>query len=353
MNILEITSSCSDPALGTVLYVVKNALNIIQLLGPIVSICAMIYHLIMLLKNPEDKKAISKIRNSIIALVVLFMVPVMVNAIMGVLDDSTVLSDCWNNVTVTPGGSGGYIDPNSGDKRHSVYEDPSDYENGKPSTSSNGNNATNTNSNGNNNTNNSNNKNGNSSNNSGTGNKTSSGNSSSSKTIFIGDSRTVQMYAYLNNNWSGANYSSGGVHEVGSDVYVAEGSMGLNWLKSTGIPAAEKYFNNGTAIVILMGVNDLYNADNYVKYINENSSTWKSKGSSLYFVSVNPCTGNYNYLNSKINTFNSTVKNGLSKDVGWIDTSSQLNGNNITSNDGLHYGKSTYQIIYNYIKNSV
>lgn len=353
MNFLAITSSCSDPALGTVLYVVKNALSIIQLLGPIVSICAMVYHLIMLMKNPEDKKAVAKIRNSVIALVILFMVPVIVNAIMGLLDDSTVFSDCWNNVTVTPGSGGTYIDPNSGEKRHSVYDDPSDYENGTPSESSNGNTATNTSNNGNNSNNGSSNNNNNNSSNSGTGNRTGSGNSSSSKTVFIGDSRTVQMYAYLNNNWSGANYSSGGVHEVGSDVYVAEGSMGLNWLKSTGIPAAEKYFTKGTAIVILMGVNDLYNADNYVKYINENLSTWKGNGSSLYFVSVNPCTGNYSYLNSKISTFNSTVKRGLSNEVGWIDTHSQLNSSNITSGDGLHYGKSTYQIIYNYIKNNV
>ena len=161
------------------------------------------------------------------------------------------------------------------------------------------------------------------------------------------------MYAYLNGSWSGANYSSGGVHVVGSDIYVAEGAMGLNWMKSTGIPAAQQYFGSGSAIVILMGVNDLSNASNYISYVNSNAATWKRNGSSLYFVSVNPCDGNYSHLNSKIQSFNAQVKNGLSGTVGWIDTYSQLYSVGFNTTDGLHYDKSTYQTIYNYIKSKV
>lgn len=342
MNFLALTSSCSDPALGVILGIVKNVLNVIQILGPIVSIAALIYHVIMLLKNPDDKKAFNKIKNSAIALVLLFMVPVIINAVMGLLDDSTTFSDCWNNAEFRHGSE--WIDPNSGKGKTNIYDysDSDSYENGTPQVSPTAS-SSNTNSNVNNNSNSQ----------SGTGNRTGSGNLSSNRVVFLGDSRTVQMYAYLNNDWTGANYSSGGVHEVGDDIYVAEGSMGLNWLKNTGIPAAEKYFNSGTAIVILMGVNDLFNANNYIKYVNENVSNWKKNGSSLYFVSVNPCTGDYSYLNTQIIDFNATVKNGLSNDVGWIDTYSQLNSNNLTSTDGLHYGKNTYQIIYNYIKSNV
>lgn len=342
MNFLAITTSCSDPALGSFLAIVKNIMGLIQIFGPILSIVALVYHLIMLIKNPEDKKALPKIKNSLLALVILFMIPFIVNAVMGLLDDSTTFSDCWNN-TETIIGNGGveYIDPNSGvDRKKPINSEK--YENGTPSSTNNSN------------SNNSSNSNSNSSNNTTSNNSNSnSNNSKASKVVFIGDSRTVQMYAYLNNNWNGANYSSGGVHEVGNDVYVAEGSMGLNWMKSTGIPAAQKYFTSGSAIVILMGVNDLSNADNYVNYVNQNVGAWEQNGSSVYFASVTPCTGNYSHLNSKINDFNSKVKSGLSNNVGWIDTSSQLNANNIVSSDGLHYGKSTYQIIYNYIKTSV
>ncbi len=348
MNLLAIVSSCSDPALGSVLAVIKNILNLLQIIGPITCMIMAAFYLIMLVKNPEDKKGLPKLRNSLIALVVLFLIPTLVNATMGLLDDSTTLSECWNNAVISPGG-GTYIDPNSGGNRGTIYENPSNYEGGESNPNNNGtNNSSNTNNNSN-----SSNNNGTSTSNNGTGTNQSSSSTSSNKVVFIGDSRTVQMYAYLNNNWSGANYSSGGVHDVGGDVYVAEGSMGLSWLKSTGIPAAQKYFTNGSAVVILMGVNDLYNADNYISYINQNASSWKSNGSSIYFVSVNPCTGNYAHLNSDIDKFNTKVKSGLSSDVKWIDTSSQLNKNNISSSDGLHYGKSTYQIIYNYIKSNV
>ena len=124
-------------------------------------------------------------------------------------------------------------------------------------------------------------------------------------------------------------------------------------MKNTGMPVAKKYFGSGTAIVILMGVNDLSNANNYINYVNSNAASWKSNGSSLYFVSVNPCNGSYSNMNSKIQQFNGTVKNGLNGNVGWIDTNSQLYSVGFKTTDGLHYDKSTYQTIYNYIKSKV
>ena len=343
MYFLAIVSACNDPALASVLSIIKNIMSLIQILGPIVSLIALTIHLTRLVKNPDDKKGLSKIKNSINALVVLFFVPVIVNAVFGMLDDTTTFSSCWNNASSSVNSGGTYI-PIDDDNRTSIYTDPSEYQNGskKPSgNSSSGNsNSSNSSSSG-------------TSSGTGTGDRAGSGNTSSSRVVFIGDSRTVQMYAYLNNNWNGANYSSGGVHVVGNDIYVSEGAMGLNWMKNTGIPAAKQYFTSGTAIVILMGVNDLGNAKNYIDYVNSNVSKWKANGSSLYFVSVNPCDGKYSHLNSKIQNFNAQVKNGLSSEVGWIDTHSQLNSVGFSTTDGLHYNKGTYQTIYNYIKSRV
>jgi hypothetical protein len=248
------------------------------------------------------------------------------------------LSECWNSANMSFGNTS-YQDVGNDKPKNSVLTDPDDYQKGKPKPKSDY-------------TNNSNSNNGNSSN-TGTGNRSGTGNTSASHVIFIGDSRTVQMYAYSTGDWGGANFSSGGVHEVGNDLYVAEGSMGLSWLQSTGIPTASKYFNSGSAIVILMGVNDLSNANNYINYINGNASSWKSKGSSLYFVSVNPCEGSYAHMNSGIQNFNNTVKNGLSNTVGWIDTYSVLVSGGFSTTDGLHYDGNTYKTIYNYIKSRV
>ncbi len=332
---LAIASTCSDPAMASLLSIVKKILSLLQIIGPILAIIMGSVHLTMLVKDPDDKKRIPKIRNCAIALVVMFMVPVIVNAFFGMLDNSTEISSCWNNSSSNVNNGGGtYQDPYSGEGRGNNYivTDPSEYGKGIKKNGD-GNNSRN--------------------NGNGTGDRRGTGNSSSNRVVFIGDSRTVQMYAYLNGTWSGANYSSGGVHEVGNDIYVAEGSMGLNWMKSTGIPAAKGYFGSGTAIVILMGVNDLSNASNYINYVNSNASSWKSNGSSLYFVSVNPCNGSYSHLNSNIQTFNRIVKNGLRGNVGWIDTYSQMYKVGFNTTDGLHYDKSTYQTIYNYIKSKV
>lgn len=168
--------------------------------------------------------------------------------------------------------------------------------------------------------------------------------------VFLGDSRTVQMYAYNSGSWSNANYSDGGAHTIGNDVYITQGSMGLSWMKSTGISAASGYLNSVAALVILMGVNDLENASSYVSYINSNVSSWATNGSKIYFVSVNLCNGSYNYLNSSINSFNSTLKSGLDSKVKYIDTNSNLS---FETTDGLHYNEETSKNIYNYIKKYV
>lgn len=331
MLFLDLNTSCNSPTLLVVLTVVKNILKIIQITGPIISILSLIYTIVLLIKNPDEKKYIKRIKNSLIALVLLFLIPTIVNAFVSTLGENTKFSDCWNNVNITSAGSSTFKEIEAGKSTSQLITDPTEYQRGtsKPTTSSSNNKS------------------------SSSGNKAGEGNTKSNKVIFIGDSRTVQMYAYLNGTWSGANYSSGGIHIVGNDIYVAEGAKGLAWMKDVGIPAAKKYFVKGNAIVILMGVNDLSNADNYISYINSNSSSWKSNGSSLYFVSVNPCQGSYSNLNSTIINFNSKLKNGLNSSVGWIDTNTVLTNNGFKTTDGLHYDESTYKVIYDYIKNRV
>lgn len=326
MNLLTVSSTCSDVALANVLSIVKNILSLIQIIGPILCIISLVLTFTKMMTSPDNKKLPKKVFNSIIALFILFFIPLIVNVTMGLLDDSTTISSCWKGASKNSSNSS-YISTDDTNK-NSILTDPSEYKSsGSSSTSSNASNTSTT---------------------------SSTGTSSTtSNVVFIGDSRTVQMYAYLANNWSGANYSSGGVHNVSGDIFVAEGSQGLSWLKSTGISAAKSYFKSGTAIAILMGVNDLDNASSYVSYINSNVSSWTSNGSKLYYVSVTPCSGSYSYLNSKITTFNSNVKSGLSSSVKWIDAYSYLNSNGYTTTDGLHYDKSTSNKLYNYIKSNV
>ena len=331
MFILDMASTCSAPALASFLSITKKVLLFVQFLGPLLCIISLSISFINVITNPDDKKNSSKIKNKIIALVILFFVPIIVNATMLLLDDSTEFSRCWNdNSKVLNNGnsvisSGGNNDKN----KSSAYIDPNDYEKGKKNTTSNSNNNSNSNSNNNN------------------------ASQTINRIVFIGDSRTVQMYAYLSNDWGGANYSSGGVHDIDGNLFVAQGSQGLNWMRDTGIPAAQQYFTSGTAVVILMGVNDLYNVDTYISYLNENVSNWTNNGANLYFATVNPCLGSYSHLNSDIDSFNSKMKSNLANSIKVIDSNSYLKSNGYNTTDGLHYDKATSESIYNYIKNNV
>lgn len=151
--------------------------------------------------------------------------------------------------------------------------------------------------------------------------------------VFIGDSRTVGMQSAVG----------------GNDTWSGKVSAGLDWMQSSGVPNVEGSIKNGSAVIILMGVNDLYRADSYISYINGKASSWASKGAHTYFVSVNPTEGSYNHLNSDIDSFNQKLKSGLSN-VSYIDTNSYLKSNGFSTTDGLHYTSDTYNKIYSYIK---
>lgn len=139
----------------------------------------------------------------------------------------------------------------------------------------------------------------------------------------------------------------------GDDIWSCQESMGLDWMQQTGIPNIENNIQEGSSLVILMGVNDLYQANNYISYLNSNATSWKNRGANIYFVSVNPTEGSYNSLNTDIDKFNQRLRSGLTSNITYIDTNSYLKSNGFSTTDGLHYTNDTYNDIYNYIKSRI
>ena len=129
MYILDIINTCSSPALATSLKIFKSILGIIQIIVPILLIVAITIHLVNLMSNPDDKKLINKIKNSAIAAVLIFLIPTLLNVVMGLLEDSYTLSACWNSITEYSGPAR-YISLNDGKK--SIYANSDEYENGTP-----------------------------------------------------------------------------------------------------------------------------------------------------------------------------------------------------------------------------
>ena len=127
-------NECSSPALAAILGTTRNIINLIGIIAPILLLIMTSIHLINLVRNPEDKKGLPKLRNSAIAAVVIFLIPVIADTVMYMLNDSLSISACWNNAgSYSPFGN--YVDIyNEGRKK--FYTDPDEYENGvkKPST---------------------------------------------------------------------------------------------------------------------------------------------------------------------------------------------------------------------------
>ena len=128
-----ILMSCNNAILGMFLYFVKSVLKIIWIVGPLLAMISLIINIVMLVKNPDDKKVPAKIRNSIIALVVLFMIPTIVMAAMSLANDSTELGACWKQDVTKPDTNSTYKNPYSDtENTQSIIPDPSRYDSGKP-----------------------------------------------------------------------------------------------------------------------------------------------------------------------------------------------------------------------------
>jgi len=127
---------CSQSELGIFIYVLKNILNLVWVIGPILAILSLIINFTLLAKNPDDKKIPKKIQNSFIALFFLFLVPTIINASMLMIDDSLEISKCWNQDIASPFLSSGYKSLN--DQKNSIVSSPDDYEKGDATSSEEG-----------------------------------------------------------------------------------------------------------------------------------------------------------------------------------------------------------------------
>ena len=334
----DISSCCSDFAIAKYISIVKAVLNVIHIVVPIILIIMAIIDVTKLVADPDDKgeKIKHSLKNKIVATVIVFFIPYLTNFVINLASYANInafeITSCWNEAEnmakLLEDNSTNYEIMN--DSTFEAYsgvklKHKRQYKNANKKHKESANNSNST-------------------------NNTNTKNGETSKYILVGDSRTVQMYAYVHNTWdkNKTNKLPNGVSD--GDVYWScKGSMGLSWMKETGIPNIENQIAKDSSIVIMMGVNDLYNADNYIKYVNKNSKSWLKKGADVYFVSVNPTDGKENKLNTTINSFNKKLEKGL-KNVTWLDTNSYLKEKGYKTTDGLHYDKNTSMKLYKYIK---
>lgn len=370
-----LSAICSDYALASVLGIIKRIITILQIVVPIFLIIGGSITFSKALINPDDgPKAKKNFLNAIASAVIVFLMPFLINSIMAIISaygdvgitdsngNNTAfnISSCWSNANVTDISS-------SSISNYNENTSISDEANGNTRTNSN----TNTNNRNNNNSSNNSNSQNNNRNNSNNSNKNNNSNNSNSSNKNNKNNNTNSNSNNKNNNsktdTSTNNYSSfvlvGDSRFVGQEssgfknsktTYIASVGKGLTYMKSNE-EAMKKKDSKNTAYVINMGVNDLYNANSYVEYINKIAKNYKGD---IYYLSVNPveeskaANNGYSIKNSNIEKFNSTLKSGL-KNVTYLDSYNYLKNNGFSTTDGIHYDKKTYQKIYSYINFNV
>ena len=88
---------CTDYALAGILYVFQRIINIIQIIVPIILLISVSIWLIQVIINPDEKKNLKKLYNMVIAAVVVFFVPMLVNMILGMIDSNNNFIKCWRD----------------------------------------------------------------------------------------------------------------------------------------------------------------------------------------------------------------------------------------------------------------
>ncbi len=124
--IINITSTCSDSILIPFLSILKNFLNIIHIVVPLLLILSVTLTITKLMQDPDDKKAPKKIINSVIAIVIIFFLPVFLDIVINLTGEDESISNCFNLNQSQDRISSSYQEINEGEKKKIVsgsYED--------------------------------------------------------------------------------------------------------------------------------------------------------------------------------------------------------------------------------------
>src|SRR5574344_1411347 len=95
----DVSSCCSDYGIATYLYIIKKALNMIQMIVPIILIVMGTIQLVKMMIDPEDKggKGKKNFLNKFVAAGIIFLMPFAVNVLLGIIPDSFDLAGCWES----------------------------------------------------------------------------------------------------------------------------------------------------------------------------------------------------------------------------------------------------------------
>ncbi len=129
---------CNDYGIIPILDIIRKVFDIFQIIVPILLIIGSTIQFVKLLTNPDEKGGTKKIINRLLAAVICFFLPTIVDVVMGLMgsNETFQVAACWdqaklsNEIIRTQ--SATYIDKNNVKDKTSFLINPDEYETGTP-----------------------------------------------------------------------------------------------------------------------------------------------------------------------------------------------------------------------------
>lgn len=93
----DVSSCCSDYGIAMFLYIMRNALTLIQIVVPILLLVMATIQMIKMMISPDDKKQSKSLLNKFIAAIFVFFTPFIINLALSILPDGFEISACWKS----------------------------------------------------------------------------------------------------------------------------------------------------------------------------------------------------------------------------------------------------------------
>lgn len=124
---------CNDYGIVNILDIMRKLFEFLQVIVPIILIIMMTVQLIQMVANPEDKKSPKKIINKLLATVIIFFLPIIVNVVMNMLPENIEVTACWQasktSAEVLRMQTSRYISPTD-ETRSVILNQPDEYQRG-------------------------------------------------------------------------------------------------------------------------------------------------------------------------------------------------------------------------------
>ena len=99
-NVIKLGNLCESYGFLRGVYFIKLVIGILQVLIPLILIVTILIEMYPLIVNPGDVKKVTKsVKNKLIAAVIIFLLPSIVNIVMNQFDKKSNFATCYNNAT--------------------------------------------------------------------------------------------------------------------------------------------------------------------------------------------------------------------------------------------------------------